>query len=209
MTIEPLSIESLFAALSRYRSKVLYPFLPFFLVPALAAGLAMSKYSGSLTHFPSDTPAALDLPVGIGRTSGSSDLRATLLLIPSTTREFFLSNRGSGIEAVWFSLPSEKMAANINRLQLRPEGLDVGDLRGVQYPLAVVVSGNHADSIDPQSMPSQPLARLELATPDSTWAVLFVLGVAIFGFGASVGFMKDGAAIEQQDPGVREGHDER
>jgi hypothetical protein len=199
MAIEPIGIQSLFAAAWENRGKLLYPFLPFLFVPVLAATLAVSKYSGGLTYFPSDRPAALHLPIRIGRDLGAGSLQATqatLLLIPSGTEEFFLSNRGSGIETAWFSLPIEQSAANRDRLQLDSEGLDVGNLRGVQYPLAVVVAGVHSESIDPLARPSQQLARLELATPDSTWAVLLVLGAAVFAFGASVGFMKDGAVVE-------------
>jgi hypothetical protein len=204
--VEPI-IKHLFDFAKTKSGKILYPGVPFLLVPALLASLIVGQFSGSLTYYPDDRPAALKLPVGFNHSSSLQN-HATLLVVP-TASEFFLRSSGEGIESVWLSMEPSKVGSNRGRVALSREGLGVGSLRGVGYPLVMVVAGEHKPEIDLVGEESQALPRLEFATSLSNWVVFFLLGGAIFGFGASTGFVNDSLVIKNKDARVHKGHDER
>jgi hypothetical protein len=191
MPIESIGVQGLSDLTSRLGPRILYPGFPFMLVPALLAGLIGSQFSGNFTHFPNDRPAALDLPVSLSAPDGSIRQKATLLVVPGNMDDFFLSSDEDGVQSVWLSVPPERMVANKGRVRLEPEGLGLDRLRGVDYPLVVVVEGSHRHTIDPIVRSPQSLPKLELATPEANWIVLSLFGAAVFGFGASTGFFKD------------------
>ena len=208
MLPDPASVSSLPNLVTKLGSRILYPGLPFYIIPALVAGLIASQFSGNLTHYPGDIPAAMDLPLTLTNPTIESRQGASLILVPNDSSDFFLSSEGEGIKSVWLSMSPETISANRGRLSLSPEGLDVGRLRGVDYPLVVVIEGTHAKSVEPESKRRRPLAVLEFATAEFNWITLFLLGGAVFGFGASTGFMNDGVEVQGKHPGANKGHDE-
>lgn len=180
--------------------KLLYPGLPFIFVPSLLAGLVMIQMGSNPAYYPNDQPAAIGLPLKIG---GAATERspATLLVIPAGS-DFFLRSSGRGIKSAWLSMDPAKLMANGERIALKPTGLEVGALRGVRYPMVVVVEGEHATEIDPVGKESQPIPQLELTTPLSNWIVFFLLSGAVFGFGASICFINDNGVIKNPDASV-------
>ncbi len=199
-------LKQLFDFARSKRDKILYPGLPFILVPTLLASLIASQFGGSLTHYPDDKPAALELSVRFDRVSGKKN-KATLIIVPPDA-DFFLPSSGSGINSAWLSMDSSKLSSNNGKITLSNEGLDVGTLRGVGYPLVVFVEGEHENKIDPLGTSPQDLPRLELSTALSNWIVFFLLGGAIFGFGASTGFVNDGSVAKNKNASVDKSHHE-
>ena len=208
MLPDPSSVASLPNLVTKLGSRILYPGIPFYIVPVLAAGLIASQFSGNLSHYPKDTPSTMALPLTLTNSTSESRQGASLIMVPNDSSDFFLSSEGGGIKSVWLSMSPEKIRANRGRLSLSPEGLEVGSLRGVDYPLVVVVEGAHANSVEPVSKPRRRMPALELATPKFNWITLFLLGGAVFGFGASTGFMNDGLEVQSEHPSANKSHNE-
>ena len=194
-------IEKIVKFTLKHRDKLLYPGVPFIFVPSLLAGLIMHFLTQNPTYYAENRPAAVEMPVELTGASAELGNPATLLLVPAA-EDFFLRSSGKGIKSVWLSMDPVKVAANRGRLTLTPGGLDLKALHGVPYPLLMVVSGEHEGVIDPAGRDSEPLGKLELATPLSTWVVFCLLSGAIFGFGASIGFIYDRPIIEEPDAGI-------
>jgi hypothetical protein len=184
-----------------HRDKLLYPGIPFIFVPSLLAGLIMHCLTRNPTYYAEDRPAAVEMPVELTGASAGPGNPATLLFVPAA-EDFFLRSSGRGIKSVWLSMDPAKVAANSGRLTLTPGGLDLKALHGVPYPLIMVISGEHEGVIDPAGRDSETLGKLELATPLSTWIVFCLLSGAIFGFGASIGFIYDRPVIEEPNTGI-------
>lgn len=198
MSFEPTTIKQALEWAKEHGGKALYPGFPFFFVPALLASIIWGQFSGSLTHYPNDRPAALELPVRFSQAS-TKQSKATLLVVPANA-DFFLRNSGSGIESVLLSVELSKMKSNSERVTLNKEGLGMATLRGVGYPMVIIVEGEHEAEIDPLGKKPQVLPKLELTTALSNWMVFFLLGGAVFGFGVSTGFLNDGAIVNNKEP---------
>lgn len=191
----------------RWRRKLVYPGIPFYFVPAMLAGLVLGQFGGTLSYFPADQPGWLELPMSVTSTPESARKAASLVLIPEGAGDFFLASEGDGIVSAWASVDQNSIVSNIESFKIDERGFTLDDPRGVQYPLMLVLEGSHRRSIDPRGAPSVGLRKLELATAESTWVVLFLLCGAVFGFGASAGFMKDGTVVLEEDAAVDEGHE--
>lgn len=191
----------------KWRRGVVYPGIPFCFVPAMLAGLVLGQFSGTLSYFPAGQPGWLELPLSVTATSETARRTASLILIPEGSDDFFLASEGEGIVSAWASVDKDNIVSNIESFKIDERGFTLDDPRGIRYPLLVVLEGSHRRSIDPGGAPSVGFRKLELATAESTWVVLFLLCGAVFGFGASAGFMKDGTVVLEEDAAVDEGHD--
>jgi hypothetical protein len=193
-------IKSLVVFVIKHRAQVLYPCVPFIFVPALLASLIVLQFGTNPAYYPDDRPATVDMPVKVSRNL-ATESHATLLVLP-TASEFFLGGSGKGIESIWLSMDPRELVANSGRVTLRSGGLDMTPLRGVDYPLIMVINGEHEHEIVPGGRKRQALSHLQLTTPLSTWVVFFLLGGAVFGFGASISFIGDRAVIDEPEASV-------
>jgi hypothetical protein len=191
------TLKAIFELAKEQGAKVLYPGLPFLFVPSLLASIIIGQFSGSLTLYPNDEPSALELPVQLSK-GGRAGGPATLVVIPSAA-DFFLGASGKGIDSVWLSVDSSILEVNHGRVDLGARGLGVEPLRGVSYPVVMVVQGEHGGKVAPAGRESHALPRLELATALSNWVVFFLLSGAVFGFGVSTGFVNDRGISEQKN----------
>jgi hypothetical protein len=183
-----------------HRDKLLYPCVPFLFVPSALAALIMIQFGTNPAYYPDDRPSAVDMAVKVSR-AVAEESHATLLVVP-TAGGFFLGGSGKGIESIWLSMDARDLVANTGRVTLRSGGLDVTPLRGVDYPLIMIINGEHEHQIVPNGRKRQPLSRLQLTTPLSTWVVFFLLSGAIFGFGASISFIGDKAVIDEPNASI-------
>lgn len=207
MSVDVASVGTLLDLAARWRKRFVYPGIPFCFVPAMLAGLVLGQFSGTLSYFPADQPSWLELPLSVTASPETVRGGATLVLVPEGSGNFFLAGEGEGIVSAWASIEKDKAVSNTESFKVDERGFTLDNPRGIRYPLMVVLEGSHRRSIDPLKAPSVTLRRLELATAESTWVVMFLLCSAVFGFGASAGFIKDGTVVLEEDAPSDEGHE--
>ena len=205
MPITSSGIKAVIELVQKLGHQVVYPGIPLVLVPALLAGLIGMQFDSNLVQLGGSDPVALDLPVSLGLGPGNEPGPATLLVVPRGAQEFLIPAHEESFSAAWLSIPTDKQVQNEKRLELSPTGLRLSPLFGVRYPLAVVLQGRNVDRIEPAAQGSKDLGHLEFGSSEATWTVLFLLGAAVFGFGASAGLLKDGSIVE----GIQARGDER
>lgn len=206
MPIPSSGIRAVLELVQKLGHQVVYPGIPLVLVPALLAGLIGTQFDSNLVQLGGSDPVALELPVALSLSPETQLGPATLLVVPKGAQEFLIPAQEESFSAAWLSIPTDKRAQNEKRLELSPSGLRLSPLFGVHYPLAVVLQGRNLGRIEPAAQGPKDLGHLEFGSSESTWTVLFLLGGAVFGFGASASLLKDGSVVERIQPRGDEGH---